>query len=523
MIPHGALRGAPGRALVGAALFLLPSLLLCHDAARAAERTSGQPVPAKGSSGSSAVPKGALGPRWEPGRLRFPPVGSIPEVAAERFRLPNGLTVYLVRDAEFPDLSGSLLMRAGTGYDPPELAGVGRIAAQVLRTGGTEKITGDSLDGRLEGIGARLETGADETSTNVNFYSLRRYGDEVLGLLADLVQHPAYPEAKLGLAKAQMRRAIASRNDEPGGIARRVVRQLVWGKDSPYYRDVEYATLEPIGTADLHAFHDRYYVPNHAILTVSGDLDPAAMKEQITRLFQDWRRSDAPLPPEPAAPPLGGDGGIYLVQKEQVTQSYVYLGQVGIKADNPDYPAMEVLGELLGGGFSSRIVNEIRTQRGLAYAAGAGAGVGYAHPGTFTAYALTRSDSTLVTLGLLRDQLRRIVTQAPTEEEVRRARESLLNSFVFNFQSRGQVVSRMAFYEFYGYPPDFLAVYQDRLRKVTPADVERVAREYLRPDQMRVLVIGDEKQFASPLASAGKVIPYDISIPGGPEGKKAGS
>ncbi len=489
--------------LLGAPLLLIPA------SARAKERST-EPT------SQELIPPAALEPIRDPSRLRFPPVGSIPDVQADRFELPNGLVVYLARDAEFPDLAGSILIHAGSEVDPPSKTGLARLVATVLRSGGTAKVSGDSLDARLESIGARIETSTDETSTSASFYCLKDQGAEVLGLLADLLERPALPETKLDLAKVQTRRAIAARNDETGGIARRVIRQLVWGKDSPYARETEYATLDAIGGSDLKDFHDNYYAPDHAILTIWGDLDPAVMKEQITTLFGGWARSGRPLPSEPPAPAAGQSGGDYYVPKEKVTQSYILLGEAGIKADNPDFPALEILGEILGGGFSSRMLNDIRTQRGLAYAVGAGGGVGYAHPGIFTAYAMTRSDSTLVTLGLVQGELRRIVQAAPSNDEVRRARESLLNSFVFNYATRGQVVNRRAFYEFYGYPSDFLATYQDRLGNVTAADVHRVAQTYIHPDQMKTLIVGDEKSFAAPLSSAGKFETVDVSIPGTP-------
>lgn len=465
--------------------------------------------------GGAVIPREALDRRWDPSRLSFPELGTIPEVDAERFVLDNGMVVYIVRDAEFPDVSANLMLRGGTSLDPPALAGLGRLTASVLRTGGSTRVDGDALDERLQYIGATVETSSDATSANARVQALREHADEALAVLADILMNPAFPEDKLDLARSQIRRQISARNDEPGQIARRVIRHLVWGEESPYFREVEFATLDAITTGDLREFHRRYYVPDRAILTLSGDIEPEAMKPRLAELFGAWRPSTEPLPPSPPVPAID-EGGVFYVPKEQMTQSYVYVGQIGIRADNPDYPAMEVLGELLGGGFASRIVTLIRTQRGLAYAAGAGAGVGFAHPGTFTAFALTRSDSTVVTLDLLQGEVRRIVEVEPSEDEVRIARESLLNSFVFNFRSRGQVAARSAFYEFYGYPEDFLTVYQERLRQVTPEDVHRAARTYLAPDRMKVLIVGSPEEVRPQLdARSGlRFQEVDITIPG---------
>ena len=460
----------------------------------------------------------ALNPKWNPMRLTFPPPGTIPEVQADRFQLDNGMVVYLARDAEFPDLTGSLLVHTGTMYDPPEKAGLARLTGVVMRSGGTAKMPGDSLDGRLEAIGASLETSIDETSGSASFYCLKEYGEEVLGLLRDLLREPAFPQEKLDLARLQVRRQIASRNDDPNAIGRRVFRQVIFGQDHPYARDIEFATLNAITRTDLQDFHKRFFAPNRMILTITGDLDPAAMKAKLTALFGDWPRSAETLPADPPVPPDDVAGGIFYAEKTQVTQSTIYVGQVGIRADSPDLPALDVLGEILGGGFSSRIVSHIRTLRGLAYSAGASSGAGYPHPGIFQAYALTRSDSTLVTLDLLKRELNRITTEAPSDDEVGRARESLLNSFVFNFRSRGQVVSREAYYEFYGYPRDFLTTYQESLRKVTAGDILRVAKAHLHPDRMKVLIVGDATAFERPISSLGQVQAVDLTIPGRPAG-----
>jgi zinc protease len=485
-------------------VFLIPAALALASSHAAAAVASGK---------QALIPPGALESKWNPAKLTFPPLGSIPKVEAERVQLPNGLVIYLVQDTDYPDLSGNALIHAGTMYDPTGKEGLGRLASTILRTGGSTRISGDSLDARLEAIGSTIETGADETSASVSFYSLTDYGDEVLGDLADLLQHPAFPQVKLDLAKVSMRRQIAARNDEPGAVGRRVLRQIIWGKESPYAREPEIPTVESVTTEDLKGFYDRYYVPNQTILTISGDFEPSVMKNKLTELFGGWPRSEEPLPPPPPVP-ADESGGVYYAERPDMTQSYVYLAQIGIKADSPDVPAMDVMAELLGGGFSSRIVNDIRTARGLAYAAGASSGVGYAHPGIFVAYALTRIDSTLVTLGLLRDEVREIVSSAPSEEEVRRARESLLNSFVFNFQTKGQVANRGAFYEFYGYPADYLTAYQEGLRKVSAEDVLRVARAHLNPEGMSVLIVGNQAAFAKPLSTLGPYTTVDLSIPG---------
>ena len=200
--------------------------------------------------------------------------------------------------------------------------------------------------------------------------------------------------------------------------------------------------------------------------------------------------------------------------KDDVTQSGVIVAQLGYKADDPDNAAMDVLEQALGGGFSSRLFNVIRTQRGLAYAAGAAAGGGYFRPGVFIAYTLTRNDSVMVSADLVRGEVERAARESFSDEEAKLAREAVENSLVFQFSDRASVLFRAAFYELAGYPQDFLQKYQKDLATVTPPRLLEAARRRLHPDQFITVIVGKESEFDRPLESAGqKVERVDISIP----------
>lgn len=447
---------------------------------------------------------------WE--QLSYPPLKEIkvPEVA--RYEFDNGLVLFLLEDREFPLIDVRASLRAGGAFDPADKAGLASITAVVLRNGGTESFPGDDLDVYLESIGAQIELTTENDRVIISASFLSEYDDDILMRLADLLRRPAFPEDKIELAEIDQRTAIAARNDQPFDIALREYRKVVYGPESPYARHTEYATIEAIERDDLLAFHGSYYRPDGLVLIITGDFKKKDMKKRVERLLGGWKQPREPLPEPPAVPEMQ-PRGIYYAEKTDVTQSTILLGHLGFRVDDPDYPEMRILNEILGGGFSSRIMNEIRTKRGLAYMANSIPGYAYPRPGIFGAIAGTKSESTLVAIQLLEEEIRKVAEEPVTEVELERARSGLLNSFVFEFDTRSEVANRVGFFEFYGYPLDFLAQYQQGLREATPQSILEAAKRKIHPGKLSILVIGNKAQFSSSLSELGEVVELDISIP----------
>jgi zinc protease len=257
------------------------------------------------------------------------------------------------------------------------------------------------------------------------------------------------------------------------------------------------------------------------ILGIDGDFDPAQMEAKLRQAFGDLPRGEAAprnvaeTPMHPASP------GVYFVEKNDVNQSNVRLIHLGIERNNPDYYAVTVMNEVLGGGFSGRLIQNLRTKAGLAYDVHGGIGAGYDHPGIFQLVMETKSGTTAAATEGLLGQLDDIKLKPATEAELKRAKETILNSFIFDFDSKDKVLAERMTYEFYGYPPDFLERFRAGIEKVTAADVERVARKYVHKDQMAIFVLGNSADFDKQLSTFGKVTPMDISIPETPPGKSA--
>jgi predicted Zn-dependent peptidase len=452
------------------------------------------------------------GPLPDPHTMTFPPLGEIREPQIERQTLANGLVVYLLEDHEFPLVDIQAQVQAGAIYEPKALRGLAQLTGQVLRSGGTETVPGDQLDERLESMGASIETEIRPTEGRVTASFLGQNASEGLALLADLIRHPAFPDEKIDLAKVNARTQISSRNDDALEIAGREFGRLMYGDDSPYGWFPEYETIEAITRADLVRFHSTFFHPDRMIMTIYGDFNRAAMLAELQHLLGDWAAAAEPLPPDPPVP-AEGPQGVYYARKEGVTQSIAFFGLIGTRASDPDYAPLQLIDQILGSGFTSRLLNEIRTQRGLAYAVGSAPGTGWHHPGIWMVYLMTQSDSTVVAAQLAREGIARIAREPVTEIELQRAKDIVLNQLVFELSTKEKILRRRAFYEFYGYPEDFLERYQQRVRALTVQDLLETAQRRIHADRMATVVVGLKEEFAQPIESLGPVTELDITIP----------
>ncbi len=448
--------------------------------------------------------------------LVYPPLRelSIPDV--EKIELPNGLSLYLLEDRALPKVEGRMLVRTGSRLEPKEKTGLASVLGQVIRTGGSESRSGDEIDRLLENAGAAVETDIGVTSGSASVFALKEDLPLVLEILADLVRNPAFPEDKIELAKVQERTGIARRNDDVSDIAGREFAKLLYGADSAYARDTEYATIEPITREDLAAFHRKYFQPKRILLGLWGDFDSAQVRTLVERHFGSWAAGEASLDPIPHVEAKKNGRTIAFVEKDDVNQTQIRIGHLGGRIDDPDYFALSVMAEILGGGFSSRLFQTIRTQRGLAYHASARWGAGYDYPGSFAAASSTKSESTVETIRGILEEIERMVREPVTEEELRLAKDGILNSFVFNFDGTGEIVSRLMTYDYYGYPRDFLQTYQKSIERVTAEEVQRAAAKHVRPENLVVLAVGRDDDFDAPLSTLGEVRTIDVTIPAPP-------
>ncbi|MFQ5776434.1 MAG: M16 family metallopeptidase [Terriglobia bacterium] len=430
----------------------------------------------------------------------------------DRSQLPNGLVLYLIEDHSLPKVQGFLLVKTGARLEPGEKVGLASIVGQVMRTGGTTTRKGEEIDRLLENVGASVETGIGTNSATASLFTLKETLPQVLEILADVVRNPAFPKDKIKLAKVQERSGIARRNDDVGTIATREFFKTLYSERSPYARTTEYATIENISQGDLVAFHRRYFQPNQALLGLWGDFDTAEVKALVERLFGSWPRGEGKLPPLPQVP-SDWRGSVNFIQKDDVNQTNLRIGHLGGRLDDPDYYALDVMAEILGGGLSSRLFRRVRSELGLAYACFGAWNPSFDHTGFFVVRCDTKSESTVRAAQEVIKEIRRIAREAVAPDELRTAKEGILNSFVFNFDTTAEIVRRLMTYEYYGYPSDFLQRFKANIEKVTAEDVLRAARKHLQPDKLVILAVGRQQDFDQPLATLGEVSTIDITIP----------
>ena len=429
------------------------------------------------------------------------------------------MVIFLQEDHELPLINGSARIRGGSSNEPAAKVGVVDLFGEVWRTGGTKAQTGDQLDDFLEVRAAKVETGGGIDSTTISLSCLKGDFDDVFKVFADLLQHPEFRADKLDLAQKQADDSISRRNDEIGEIAAREAAKLAYGANNPYAREPEYSTIAAITRQDLIDWHKTYVHPNHIILGISGDFDSATMEAKLRAAFESWPaaaelpKDEVKFQPAPA--------GYYLIPKEDVNQSSIHMVALGTTRNNPDYYAISVFNEAFGGGFSSRLFNDIRTKRGLAYNVGGGIGTNFGHPGILQFVAGTKSQSTIESIQALDEDIDNVTKNPINEDEIKQAKDAILNAFIFRLDSPDKVLAERMTYEFYGYPADWLDKYPAEIQKVTAADVNRVATKYIHRDQLAVLVVGNTKEFDKPLSSLGPVKEIDITIPPPPGVKEA--
>jgi predicted Zn-dependent peptidase len=429
----------------------------------------------------------------------------------ERRVMDNGMVVFLVEDHDLPLVNMSAMIRTGGIYEPAAKVGLADMVGTVMRTGGTEDWPGDELDVFLENIGATVETGMDEDHGTASLSCLKENLDEVLPIFAQILRAPAFPQEKLDLAKTQTKSSISRRNDDAGQIAWREVFKLYFGADSPYARHPEYDTIAAIERGDLVEFHRYFYHPNNIILVAGGDFETDALYGQLEAVFADWPHVDTYFPPDPEL--AATEPSVNYVFKEDVNQSKIRMGHLGIRFDDEHLFPLTVLNEILGGGFASRLFTEVRSKRELAYAVYAWMIVGNHHRMPFIVGCDTKSESTVEAIEIIRDEIRNVTQEEVTEVELARAKEGLKNAFVFNFSSPFSIARKKASYEFWGRDPDFLDTYLAKVDAVTAADILTAAQARIHPDEMAILVVGREDDFDQPLSTLGAVNVIDITIP----------
>lgn len=446
---------------------------------------------------------------WE--KIKIPELNEVKMPAYERVEMANGMIVYLAEDHELPLIELSATIDVGAIYEDPAKIGLAAMTGSVMRTGGTESRSGDELDELVEARGMAIETWIGQSEGGAYLSAMAE--DAALGMevLADILMHPAFPEDKIKLAKEEQKAGISRRNDQPMTIAQREAMKAVYGADHPLARHPEYDTIAAVTRDDMLAFHTDWFGPDRVYLVVIGDFDSGGMIDLIENAFAGWGAPAKDLPPDPEIYALPRT--VNVVDKDDLTQTTIVLGHKGIRADNEHYAGVMVGNRILGGGFATRLFNEVRSRQGLAYSVGSSPGTGFRYPGLFIAFTMTKSETSEKAADAVLAEIRKMIEEEVTDEELDQAKDGILNSEVFNFDTKREILDRMVMYERYGYPVDFLQQYQDKVKNMTRAEVLSATQAVWKPDDMTVLAVGNYADWDGDFSKYGTVNMVDITIP----------
>ena len=435
-----------------------------------------------------------------PDQLSFPKLEfTFPTV--ETTQLTNGMRLYFMADHELPLVEMTLMIDGGSIYDPLDKTGLSDLFAAVLETGGAGDLSPKQLESELESMAAELSVSGSSYDYSVDLSLHQQDLQRGVEILADLLRRPRFDSDRLELARQQLLEAIRRQNDDPDQVSSRLLAEAVF-PNHPFGLTPQTETVKTFTREDLQNLQKECLQPQNIWIAVSGDVDKAQLIALLEENLGDWKATTVTRKQIPALPPV--PKGKVLVAEKDVPQTSIKLGHPGISKDNPDFFALRVANYILGGGgFNSRMMREIRSNRGLAYSVYSYFQIGRRLPELFIAGSETKCSTTYEVVALMRQLMEQMRDEPVSEEELQLAKQSLINSFVFAFSDIHSVVSRKMRLDYFDYPDDYLETYRDNLAAVTIADVQRVARRYLHPDQLQIVLVGDSRLFAGALEGFG--------------------
>jgi len=427
-----------------------------------------------------------------PDKLEYPKLDyKIPAASQFREVLPNGMVVYIVEDRMLPTFDLNVSLAAASAFDPPDKTGLASITGEEMRDGGTQDLSPEELDEKLDFLAARLSSGFGETTGSVDLSLLSKDIDAGLDLLISMMRYPRFDEKRFQLAKERRLQNLKRRNDSTTAIESSEFDFLMNGEAHFSNRYPTPDTTNAITREDMIEFHRNYVHPGNMMLAVSGDFDRKEMLKKIEKAFAGWPAGEK-APRTFAAPNFTPTPGVYVVNKPEVNQGRVSIGHLGVMRGTPDEFALQVMNGILGAsGFRSRIVARVRSDEGLAYNSGSRFGQGTYWPGTFRAWFQSKSNSCAYATQIILEEISRLRTEKVTPDDVTATVNFYVESLPQRFESKMGMLETFSDDEFSGRDPKYWETYVENLKKVTPDDVLRVAKEYLHPDKLVILAVGN--------------------------------
>jgi zinc protease len=448
--------------------------------------------------------------RSEPPELGPPPTLQLPPI--QHFQLSNGLPVLLLEKHEVPLLQINLLVRVGATADPPQKSGLASLTARMLTEGaGTRSAL--QLADAIDFLGANLSASAGQHTTVVALHTPLDKLDSALTLLADVALRPQFPSEELERVRKELLTALVEWHDEPQAIASVLFNETLYGTEHPYgIPEIgNELSLRSFTTEDLKQFHERYFHSNNAALIVVGDVTMASVQPKLEKAFGAWSQGAIPAVHLPSVSQIERRE-VYLVDKPGAPQSEIMIGRIGAARLTDDYYSLLVMNTILGGSFTSRLNQNLREQHGYTY--GAQSTFDFMpQPGPFLADAAVQTAVTDKALVEFMKELHGILQPLP-DEEFTRARNYVALRYPESFQSVAQIANQLADLVIYGLPDDYFNNYVQHVLAVTKDDVGRVAKKYIDPEKMAIVIVGDQKQIEAGVKALNLGPLYNLTIDG---------
>jgi len=441
----------------------------------------------------------------DPRTMTFKPVEFSPP-EPERVVLDNGMVLYLLEDHELPLVTITATMRTGSWLDPTDKIGLAGMTGAVMRTGGGGGLSAEQVDAELEQFAGDVSIGIGRQAGSASLDVLSKDVNRGLEIFAGLLRAPAFEPARVELARLQAIEGIRRRQDNPGSVVSREFAKMLYGPDHPSARESSADSIKRITRDDLVAFHRNTIHPNGLILGVTGDFKRNEMIASLSKVFGDWKRGMVPelkisdVPEAELARPV-----VRFVGKD-TSQTHLRVGHLSIKENDPDYVALAIANDILGGSsFRSRLFNDVRSKRGLAYSVGSRLNTGMHDQGIWLMRAETKLISTQEVIERFVANIERMRAESVTDAELAEAKEAYVNSFVFSFSSPSAIVSRLVELEYDGLPKDFLQQLRAKVVKLTKEDVLAAAKKHLHQDRLKIVAVGSGAALPKALATFGDV------------------
>ena len=430
-----------------------------------------------------------------PEQIAFAPLAfEPPDPAAFRRTLPDGTPVYLAATHEFPLVTLSITFKGGASLDPADAPGLAALTARMVREGGTEGRRPAEFDETLDFLATEVAVTANETFTTATMNCLKSNLDESLRLFVEMLRSPAFDQQRLETAKARQIEALKQRNDDAASIIGREWKRLVYGPGHFEAAEPTGATVAAVDRGRLAAMHRTIFHPGNAILAVSGDFEEAEILDRLAKAFTGWERGSVAA--DPAAPQATLEPGLYHVPKE-IPQGKVLIGRRSIRRDDPDAIPLLLLNEILGaGGFTSRLMQQVRSNEGLAYSVRSTVTPRVTYPGDFRAGFESKNATVALAAKIVLEEIRRIREEKVSAEELETAKRGLIETFPRQFESKPAMLRLFVNDEWTDRPKDFWKTFRAKVEAVSADDLLRVAQKHLDPATMAILVVGDWEAIA---------------------------